>query len=145
MAHRFALARAAVLAPMLVAALAAASLPAHALDLTIEVTGARSARGAVSAALYNSAEGWLKQPLAAERVAAGDKVLLVFRNLAAGNYAFAVIHDENGNGKLDTNVSGVPIEAYGFSRDAKGAFGPPKFPAAALDLQADATVKVVLQ
>ncbi|MET0808503.1 MAG: DUF2141 domain-containing protein, partial [Pseudoxanthomonas sp.] len=26
-------------------------------------------------------------------------------------------HDENGNGKLDTNVMGMPLEGYGFSNN----------------------------
>ena len=49
--------------------------------------------------------------------------------LAPGDYALAVIHDENGNGKLDT-VVGIPREGYGFSRNAAVRFGPPRFAAA---------------
>ena len=49
--------------------------------------------------------------------------------LAPGDYALAVIHDENGNGKLDTIV-GIPREGYGFSRNAPVRFGPPRFAAA---------------
>ena len=127
------------------AALAGFGARAQALDLTIEVSGARSEQGTVSAALYASAESWMKQALRGERVAAGARTLLVFRDLPAGTYALAVFHDANGNGKLDTNVVGMPIEAYGFSRDARGNFGPPKFDDAALAVNADMTIKVVLQ
>ena len=49
--------------------------------------------------------------------------------LAPGDYAVAVIHDENGNGKLDT-FAGIPREGYGFSRNAPVRFGPPRFAAA---------------
>ena len=28
-----------------------------------------------------------------------------------------ITHDENGNGKLDTNVVGMPLEGYGFSNN----------------------------
>jgi uncharacterized protein (DUF2141 family) len=51
----------------------------------------------------------------------------VFADLPAGNYAVAVFHDENGNGKLDANLLGMPTEGYGFSNDAHGNFGPPGF------------------
>jgi len=42
-----------------------------------------------------------------------------------------VFHDENSNGKLDTNFIGMPKEGVRASNDAKGHMGPPKFEAAA--------------
>jgi uncharacterized protein (DUF2141 family) len=42
----------------------------------------------------------------------------------------SVVHDENANGKLDTNFVGMPREGVGASNDAKGHMGPPKFNAA---------------
>jgi uncharacterized protein (DUF2141 family) len=117
---------------------------AHALDLSIEVTGARSTKGFVTGAIYAEA-GWLKTPLRGERVEVGDKVVLVFRNLVPGTYALALFHDENGNGKLDSNALGLPTEHYGFSRDAQGVMGPPKFADAALQLDTDTVVKVTLK
>ncbi|MFZ0887958.1 MAG: DUF2141 domain-containing protein [Candidatus Binataceae bacterium] len=47
-----------------------------------------------------------------------------------GTYALAVIHDENSNGKLDTDLFGIPTEGYAFSKDASAWFGTPSFPAA---------------
>jgi uncharacterized protein (DUF2141 family) len=38
--------------------------------------------------------------------------------LPAGDYAFAVYHDANGNGKLDRNGVGMPTEDYAFSNNA---------------------------
>lgn len=54
-----------------------------------------------------------------------------FSGVASGTYAVAVFHDENSNGKLDTNFLGIPREGVGASNDAQGHFGPPKFDAAA--------------
>ncbi len=42
-----------------------------------------------------------------------------------------MLHDENGNGKMDTNWLGMPAEGYGATRDPRGSFGPPKFKDAA--------------
>jgi uncharacterized protein (DUF2141 family) len=53
-----------------------------------------------------------------------------FLDIASGTYALAVIHDENSNGKLDTNWLGIPTEGYGFSNDAKALLGAPSFAAA---------------
>ena len=124
---------------------AAGAGPASALDLTLEVSGARSSQGHVMAALYDSEQGWLKTALRGERVAAGERCVLVFKDLPAGTYAVAVFHDENGNGRHDRNAVGIPIEPYGFSRDAAGKFGPPKFDAAAVLVQGDMTLAVKLQ
>jgi uncharacterized protein (DUF2141 family) len=53
-----------------------------------------------------------------------------FSGVAPATYAVSVIHDENSNGRLDTNVIGIPREGVGASNNAKGHFGPPKFDAA---------------
>lgn len=52
-----------------------------------------------------------------------------FEGLAPGDYALAVIHDENGNARLDTMV-GIPREGFGFSQNPRIGFGPPRFAAA---------------
>jgi uncharacterized protein (DUF2141 family) len=52
------------------------------------------------------------------------------RRHIARTYAIAAIHDENRDGKLETDWMGVPKEGYGFSNNAKGRLGPPSFEAA---------------
>ena len=54
---------------------------------------------------------------------------LRIENLPLGQYAIAVIHDENSNAKLDTAL-GIPREGFGFSRNPVIMFGPPRFSAA---------------
>jgi len=53
-----------------------------------------------------------------------------FESIPPENYAIAVIHDQNMNGKLDANFLGVPTEGYGFSKNAKGKLSVPSFSAA---------------
>jgi len=107
---------------------AAAMLPACAADLTITVQGVASADGQVMIALYDSADSFLGRPLRAVAAPAtqGD-VQVQVKDLAAGEYAFAIYHDANGNGKLDRNAAGMPIEDYGFSNNALGKRGAPAF------------------
>ena len=54
-----------------------------------------------------------------------------------GTYAVRLYHDENDNGELDTNLFGVPQEAFGFSNNARGTMGPPDFQNAAFTLDTD--------
>jgi uncharacterized protein (DUF2141 family) len=58
---------------------------------------------------------------------------LRFTDLPTGGYAIALIHDENGNNKLDT-FFGIPKEGFGFSRNPVIRFGAPKFAAARFDV-----------
>ena len=51
---------------------------------------------------------------------------LRFTDLPSGTYALALIHDENGNGRLDT-MFGIPREGFGFSRNPVIRFGAPSF------------------
>ena len=53
-----------------------------------------------------------------------------FSDIPPGTYALGVIHDENMNGKLDTNRLGIPVEGYGFSNGARALLGAPSFAAA---------------
>ena len=57
-----------------------------------------------------------------------------------GTYGLAVVHDENENMKLDTNFLGVPREGYGFSNNARGRFGPPRFSETQFTLNSDTSV-----
>jgi uncharacterized protein (DUF2141 family) len=50
-----------------------------------------------------------------------------FESIPPGTYAMVVVHDENMNGKLDTNWLGRPKEGYGFSNDAKSLARAPSF------------------
>lgn len=59
---------------------------------------------------------------------------IVFRDVPPGRYAIALLHDENGNGRMDYSFIGMPKEGYGFSRDAPVRMAPPKFDAAAFDV-----------
>lgn len=72
-------------------------------------------------------------------VATGDTTTLQVAEIPPGMYAITVYADLNGNGKLDSNLLGIPKEPTGFSRDASSRFGPPKFKEAAFDIGEDVT------
>jgi uncharacterized protein (DUF2141 family) len=139
----------------------AAALPAHAAELRITIDGLRSDRGTILIGLYDSKatfdraielsdkDGFLNDPQRVAGVAlrgsAAARGGVVFQNLDPGRYAVIVLHDEDGNGKLDKNFWGVPTEPYGFSNDAQGFLGPPAFKDAAVALDgADRTLSVAL-
>jgi uncharacterized protein (DUF2141 family) len=100
-----------------------------------EIGGLRDSKGQVVCDLYASADGFPKngdRALAhAKSPISNGQAVCEFPDVKAGTYAVSVFHDENSNGKLDTNFMGIPREGVGASNNAKGHFGPPKFEAAA--------------
>ncbi|MGH8421763.1 MAG: DUF2141 domain-containing protein [Pseudomonas fluorescens] len=99
---------------------ALASTSAFADDLTVALHGIRVQTGKVRIALVDSQVAWdgKAQPVKGEAVApTGETMTFSFKNLKPGTYAVMVTHDENGNGKLDTNLIGMPIEGFGFSNN----------------------------
>jgi uncharacterized protein (DUF2141 family) len=107
----------------------------------VEIEGLRSDKGEVWCALYTSAKGFPKDATAAQArassAATGKHAVCEFAQVKPGTYAIAVYHDENSNGKLDTNFLGIPKEGVGASNDAKGHMGPPKFPDASFSFTGD--------
>jgi len=101
----------------------------------VKVLNIRNSTGTVDCALFDSPEGF---PIEVLRSAVNVMVIKIrkmearcdFEDIPPGTYALAVVHDENMNGKLDTNWLGIPTEGYGFSNDVKALLGPPSFSAA---------------
>ncbi len=114
-----------------VGAAASAAIPAAANEVSVTVTNIRSSEGVVRACLTIDAKSFpncRKDPKAQKLVVpAGSTVTFKFKGVTAGDYAIAVLHDKNDNGKADRTLGMFPKEGYGFSRDAKVQFGPPKW------------------
>lgn len=94
-------------------------------ELVIE--GISDVEGEVRVAVFNSeaSYGEKEDPLHAVVLeVSSDTVIWNHTELPFGEYAIAVYHDKNENGKLDSNFLGIPKEAYGFSNNARSKFGP---------------------
>lgn len=94
--------------------------PTAAAELTVKLHGIRAQTGLVKVAMVDSQDAWDGQaaPVEADGAPAqGEEASFTFKDLKPGNYAVMVTHDENGNGKLDMNAIGMPLEGYGFSNN----------------------------
>ena len=101
-------------------------------DLSVDVSNLRSAKGMVRVCLTADPDNFpacVDDAQAVTRSIPASKTSVSFGGLPHGDYAVAVIHDENGNKKLDT-FAGIPREGFGFSRNPPVTFGPPRFSAA---------------
>lgn len=103
--------------------------------LTVKLVGLRNERGLAQVAVFRSARGF---PEDYQRAIAGGSpsirggvATIRFERLPPGRLAVAAFHDEDGNRELARGLFGRPKEGYGFSRNARAAFGPPDFEDAA--------------
>lgn len=118
-------------------------------NLTCLIKGLEHLEGSLHIAFYNSADTFLKdgkQMASCKNNQPLKKDSRLVCPLPAGKYAAAVYHDENSNGKLDTNFLGIPKEGYGFSNNASGSFGPPKYKDAAFTMgESDQETSILLK
>ena len=115
--------------------------------LQVEIDGVRSPEGVYSCALFNSESTWKQREgaVAAETLPVeAESVVWTVDTLAPGEYAIAVFHDANENEVLDRHSLGFPIEAYGFSNNARGKFGPPPYEKITFRVEQD-PVKIKIQ
>ena len=114
-------------------------------ELSVDVSNLRSHKGMVRVCLTADPDNFpacIDDAQAVTRSIPASATSIRFDGLARGDYAVAVIHDENNNKKLDT-FAGIPREGFGFSRNPAIGFGPPRFAAARFTLTSDAETQQV--
>ena len=124
------------MAVIAIAALAGAARATPAPFVEVVVTGLAGDRGLLACTLHDAAQGFPEGAgLAHRRVAPqGGQGVCRFDGLAPGRYGIAVLHDENANGRLDTNALGIPQERWGISVGPAPRLRAPRFDEAAFDL-----------
>jgi uncharacterized protein (DUF2141 family) len=119
------------------------STHAAAADLTVTVDNLRSNQGQVILCVFSAessdrasfpdcAKG--RPVRQGKATIGGGKVVMTYTGLKDGVYAVAAIHDENGNGELDTNFLGIPTEGIGISANPR-IFGKPGFDQAQFEIK----------
>lgn len=116
------------------APVAQAAKAGAAADLAVHLTGVAGNAGQVLGALCDR-DGFLKRCAHMVAMPAAPSMTLRFKHIVPGRYAVMLFHDENENGLFDKSPNGMPLEGYGFSRNARGKYGPPSFDDAAIELK----------
>ena len=112
------------------------------LPLVVKIRGVDCQIGSIRIGLFNSKaqferydprkpvedQGELYSYVQIKAEQAVDGILVHrFTNIPDGEYAIAAFHDQNENGRLDSNRIGAPTEMYGFSNDARKLVGLPDY------------------
>jgi uncharacterized protein (DUF2141 family) len=128
--------------------LSVASLFAQKYSVTVNATGFPDNVGQAYLGIYRAQDDFPvinKQYVGKVVAISGNKASLMFTLLPKGNYAVAVFHDRNKNGKLDTNLFGVPTEEYGFSNNARNTFSAPSFKDASFTVDGNKTISITIK
>ena len=117
-------------------------------DLKLVITGVDDIKGSMYIAVFDNKElfpGFGKQLV--EKVLPVDSKTLscTFKDLPNSDYAVAIFHDKNNNGKLDKNAFGIPLEPYGFSQNARARFSAPSFNDAKIVLDGNQSIEITIQ
>ena len=119
------------------------AVSASAADLQVRISGIRQA-GTVMIDLHNDPAAFPRDAsrafLRAQVKATGPSVTYTFKNVPPGTYAYTYLVDENGNGTLDTNFLGIPLEGIGFSLDPSFGLSAPSFQSAAFNVEGRSAV-----
>lgn len=134
---------------LLSATLIATSLCASTMadELNVTFKHIEKNEGNLLVALYNSDanyKGQGKPVQVASIPARSENVTYTFSDLDGGTYAIKLFHDANNNGKMDTNMFGIPQEGYGFSNNV-GKFGEPTFADAAFSVAAESSIEIIVR
>jgi uncharacterized protein (DUF2141 family) len=93
------------------------SLPARAdTCASVEVRNVHPGQGMLMVAAYADAASFSKSPVVATQMKAGTETMTFpLCGLQGTQVALTLYQDLNGNGKLDSNVMGIPTEPWGAS------------------------------
>jgi uncharacterized protein (DUF2141 family) len=112
-------------------------------SLTVSLTGIRNDKGQVFIQLWTKPDGFPKQGDKVYKFVAIDAskavngtVTTTFTDLAPGTYAVSTLHDENRNGKMDSNMLGIPKEGWAISNNIVTHTHAPSFEQASFQIPA---------
>jgi uncharacterized protein (DUF2141 family) len=117
-------------------------------DITVVITNLRNTDGEVLISLYDKAEGFPRDRNAIIRAAAvppdpSGQITIVFEHLPHGDYAIAVLHDEDNSRGMSFGRFHLPKEGYCFSNNVKVRFKAPKFEKAKFILDGDGVTQTL--
>ncbi len=124
------------------------TLIANTTTLTITIGNITQTRGQILMVLFDSQEAFDRggKPVRATAVKVTENTATAtFANILHGRYGFKIVHDVNGDGKMDMNPFGMPIEPFAFSNNAVGNMGPAQWKDAAFDVAGPTTQTITFR
>jgi len=98
-------------------------------NITIKIKNLSSSKGYLQLSVYNKKDGFPNKEKSTFKtfyfdIKESHNGLFNIKNIPYGAYAISTYHDENSNGKLDTNFFGIPKEKTGASNNPDSDYMP---------------------
>jgi uncharacterized protein (DUF2141 family) len=119
--------------------------------LTVLVNGIRHQKGEICLRIYANEKGFPMKDTSEVQSGCtkitGSSLSKDFYGLKPGNYAVAVVDDQNGNQKLDTDFFGIPKEGFGISNNPTVSIttGTPKFSKSSFSMAKSTTINIFIK
>lgn len=123
------------------------SIGLNLVNITVDVEHAQTYTGNMNIALYSNSSNFLqkgKEVYLRQVPVRNAKLRHIITGVAIGQYALAVYHDVNADGRLNKNRIGFPTEPYAFSNNFKPVFGPPSFKDAQFGVRQNTSITIKL-
>jgi len=117
-------------------------------NIEVKISNISNKTGQISIGLYNKNDdtftSMTKYYKAVNLDINDTNISYVFKNIPKGVYAISVVHDENKNNILDTNLFGIPNEGYGFSNNIIPSFRAATFEESKFEIQTNKEIFIKL-
>ena len=106
--------------------------------LHLRIENIKDPQGTIWVGVYDSEENFLikgKAILKGVKVKGTGTMDITVEQVKFGQCAVAIMHDVNGNGDMDRNWLGIPVEPYAFSRKPRSKWRLPRFGEVVFDFE----------
>jgi len=116
-------------------------------QLTVKISNIKKVKGEIIVGVFSSESTFLKEGKALKNYSIKvnkDTAILTITDLPKGEYAISMYHDVNSDNKMNTNLIGIPKEAYGFSNNVKPVMSAPKYKDCKFNFSENKTLQITL-
>lgn len=117
------------------------------INLTVTIPNVKNSQGLIQIGIYDKKENFPNEGeefIVIIQPADAPVFAYTIENLSPGDYAVALMHDENADGVCNLNFFGIPKEGYGFSNNVRPVISAPSFDAAMIRVEESTTVNIHL-
>lgn len=114
-------------------------------DVTLTFSGITAPKGAIMGGVFDSEAAFAGgQPVQGFKLeVSGATAVQTIKGLKPGRYAVKVFHDVDGDGRMNTNAFGIPLEPYAASNNAPSTMGPPRWSDAVFEVGAEGAAQTI--
>lgn len=117
-------------------------------NVQLTIKGIRSTKGTLQIGIFKDNDSFKKEKSYKElkftKANIINGILTVTFDFEPGKFGFALLDDENNNGKMDYNFIGFPLEGFGFSNYYHRGLTKPDFNVFSFTLNKNINQKIVI-